>query len=401
MNILLRDFRTVVKDGKVVNFNIGTTAHCPGVIALLEKYLPECNVCVWASAPLSAPLRSMMMRRFPKVRIVFGSLDGNSPALEEAARWCDLLVGSGTSIAVSNDVQAFLRFCGKPFGAVGIGFASKDLELIEKGDFVFFRDSLALAAAEAAGVGVATGFVSDGAFEFDAADAVGAEAFLARHHLTPGKFACCLPRYRITPKWEFFPGATPPEDSIAYNKSMLVHDMTPLVKASCRVVRELGLKILLSPETEPATRLCKNELYAMFPDDVKPYVEYPEAFWEADLALGVYRQSRGLFGTEMHSQVMAIGNDIPAIVCYTEGFGSKSHIWTDLGLGEWLFDFDNRRDWEIFPDYVLKILSEKEYVVKMMRLAQKRLKKQFSFFADFIREKFMGTTLQSAISTLN
>ena len=39
-HILVRDFRTV-KDGKVVNFNIGTAAHCPGTLAVLMKRWPE------------------------------------------------------------------------------------------------------------------------------------------------------------------------------------------------------------------------------------------------------------------------------------------------------------------------------------------------------------------------
>ena len=51
-NILLRDFRTV-KDGRVINFNIGTAAHCPGTLAVLKKYLPsEVKITVWADAPV-------------------------------------------------------------------------------------------------------------------------------------------------------------------------------------------------------------------------------------------------------------------------------------------------------------------------------------------------------------
>ena len=38
--ILLRDFRTV-KNGEVVNFNIGTAAHAPGTLAVLKKHLGD------------------------------------------------------------------------------------------------------------------------------------------------------------------------------------------------------------------------------------------------------------------------------------------------------------------------------------------------------------------------
>ena len=389
IRILLRDFRKVVKNGEVVNFNIGTTAHGPGAIALLEKFLPECEICVWASAPLSAPMQRMMDRRFPDVKIVHGRLDGTAGAVEDAARWCDLLlIGPGTGIAVPRDVEAFTNFCGKPYAAAGIGFAGKDVEKMRKSAFIFLRDTVALAAAEQAELNVPIGFVPDGAFLFDAADDVGAAEFMKYHNLGKGKFVCCLPRYRFTPVWEFCPGEVPVPEKAAYNKSMVEQDMTPLVNAACRVVREKGWKVLLSPETEPATRLCCNELFSMFPEDVKPYIVVPERFWEADLALGIYKQSRGVWGIEMHSQVMAIGNNIPAIVCRTAEFGSKSQMWNDLGLGEWLVDFDKADDRERFPEVVMQMLNNADHTEKLLKQAQSVLQERFDFFGSFMREHY-------------
>ena len=389
IKILLRDFRKVVKDGRVVNFNVGTTAHGPGAITVLEKFLPECEVTVWASAPLSEPMQRMMERRFPRVKIVCGRLDGSSKAVEEAARWCDLLlIGPGTGIAVHRDVEDFTRFCRKPYAAAGIGFAAKDIEKMRQSGFIFLRDSAALAAAEKADLGVPIAFVPDGAFLFDASDDAGAVDFMRRHGLEKGKFVCCLPRYRYTPTWEFCPGETYPADRIAYNKSMVAQDMEPLVKAACRVVREKGLKVLLSPETEPAIRLCRNELLSMFPADVKPFIVVPDHFWEADLALGVYKLSRGVWGIEMHSQVMAIGNGIPAMVCRTKEFGSKSQMWVDIGLGEWLFDFDLASDRERFPEAVMQMLDNEEVSAKLVKHAQSVLQERFEFFGSFMREHY-------------
>ena len=389
IKILLRDFRKVVKDGKVVNFNVGTTAHGPGAITVLEKFVPECEVTVWASAPLSEPMQRMMERRFPDVKIVCGRLDGSSKAVEDAVHWCDLLlIGPGTGIAVHRDVEAFTKFCNKPYAAAGIGFAVKDIEKMRQSGFIFLRDSVALAAAEKAELGVPTAFVPDGAFLFDAADDAGAVEFMRRHGLEKGKFVCCLPRYRYTPTWEFCPGETYPEDRIAYNKSMIVQDMEPLVKAACRVVREKGLMVLLSPETEPAIRLCRNELLSMFPADVKPFIVVPDHFWEADLALGVYKLSRGVWGIEMHSQVMAIGNGIPAMVCRTKEFGSKSQMWVDIGLGEWLFDFDQASDRERFPEAVMQMLDNEEVSAKLVKHAQSVLQERFEFFGSFMREHY-------------
>lgn len=388
IKILLRDFRTVVKNGEVVNFNIGTTAHGPGAAAMLLKYLPECEIRVWASAPLSAPLQRMMARRFPDIRIVSGSLSA-SPEVQEAARWSDLLLpGPGTSIPTVGDVNDFVRFSSKPFGAAGIGYVPGDLKKIPPPGFLFFRDTAALAAAERDNLKVPTGFVPDGAFVFDAADEAEAAKFMAHHGLEKGRFVCCLPRYRKTPFWEFCPERPVPPGAIDHNRSMVKQDMTPLVEAACRAVREKHWKVLLSPETEPATRLCQNELFSMFPEDVKPFIAVPENFWEADLALGVYRHSRGLFGTEMHSQVMALGSGIPAMVCRTKEFGSKSQMWNDIGLEEWLFDFDSAADRQRFPEAVMQMFTQEERTRQLVEHARTILSERFGFFADFLRRHY-------------
>ena len=99
-NILLRDFRTV-KDGQVINFNIGTAAHAPATLAVLKKYLPpEVKITVWADAPLAPELAEMMARRFPEVLIVHGDLNNAPPEeLLKAVDEADLfLVSSGSTI---------------------------------------------------------------------------------------------------------------------------------------------------------------------------------------------------------------------------------------------------------------------------------------------------------------
>ena len=43
----------------------------------------------------------------------------------------------------------------------------------------------------------------------------------------------------------------------------------------------------------------------------------------------------------MHSQVMALGNGVPACVFRHSGFGSKSGMFRDVGVAEWLLDIDS------------------------------------------------------------
>ena len=45
--------------------NIGDVAHTPGVLALLEKYLPEAEVRLWPSS-VEDGVAGMLMRRAPR-----------------------------------------------------------------------------------------------------------------------------------------------------------------------------------------------------------------------------------------------------------------------------------------------------------------------------------------------
>lgn len=49
--------------------NIGDIAHTPGVLALLEKHLPEVEVRLWPSK-VDNGVEEMLMKRFPKLVIL-------------------------------------------------------------------------------------------------------------------------------------------------------------------------------------------------------------------------------------------------------------------------------------------------------------------------------------------
>ncbi len=108
--------------------NIGDIAHTPGVLALIETHLPDAEVILWASGDLNDDVARMEHRRFPKLRIVKGSIrdDGQASNAElgEAVAWTDFLLhGSGPSLVAARDVAAFLKQTGKPFGVYGITYS--------------------------------------------------------------------------------------------------------------------------------------------------------------------------------------------------------------------------------------------------------------------------------------
>ncbi len=191
--------------------NIGDIAHTPGVLALLEKHLPDAEVILWASGNLSDDVAAMEHRRFPKLRIVKGTIGEHGKAsnsdLGEAVQRADFLLhGSGPSLVAAKDVAAWIKHVQKPFGVYGITHGSflsgDDSDLLGKAEFVYFRDSVSLELAKTQGLKCPVlGFAPDGAFACDLRDDAKADAFLNEHQLEPGKFLCCLSRLRFTPYW--------------------------------------------------------------------------------------------------------------------------------------------------------------------------------------------------------
>ena len=343
-HILLRDFRTV-KDGMVINYNIGTAAHGPSTMAVLEKYLPDdVRITIWSSAPLETSFAQMMRRRFPDAEWVYGSLSDSDPdtsSLARAVAESDLfLVSSGSGIAVASSLREYKGKTGKPTAAYAIGYGTSQDDMQRDMDFIWFRDEPSLASArKRQAVPPVTGWAPDAVFDFDCVDEEGAAALMREGGLEPGRFICCIPGFRYTPRWEYF-GTPVIEDRQAVNEARELEENDILCRIITETVRERGLKVLICAEQIPELRLCREAVYERLPEDVREQCVLQQAWWSPDVALGVYRQSLCVCGIEMHSQVMAAGNGVPAVVFRHSGFGSKSEMWNTIGLGDWLLDID-------------------------------------------------------------
>ena len=289
----------------------------------------------------------------------------------------------GTSLVAAKDVAAFAKHTGKPFGVYGITHGSflsgDDKDLLSQAKFLFFRDSVSLELAKKQGVrSPIMDFAPDGAFACDLRDDAKAIEFLKAHGLLDQRFLCCLSRLRYTPYWTI-PSKKRPFDADrhARNEAMKEQDHAPLREAITLVVRETGLKVMLCPEDMTQMAVGKEMLYDKLPADVKPHVVWREKFWLTDEALSDYVRSAGLFGSEMHSPIMAVGNGIPAIVCRFEEQTSKGFMWKDIGLGDWLFDLDKAEDRGRVPETVLAMAQDFEAATaKTERARQFVLKRQ-------------------------
>ena len=335
--------------------NIGDIAHTPGVLALIEKHLPGVEVRLWPSK-VDNGVEEMLLARFPKVRIVKGP-----EALKAAFAECDFLLhGSGPSLVAEKDVARWARETGKPYGIYGITLSlqgstatspasdaaiNATVAVLSGAKFAYFRDSKSLGLAKQRGCTCPLmEFGPDGAFATDLRDDAKATAFLKANGLEDGQFLCCIPRLRFTPYWTIHKERAMDPVKHARNEALKEHDHAPHRQAIIEVLRQTKLKVLICPEDQTQMAVGKELLYDPLPADVKPRAVWRPNYWLTGEAISVYTRSAGLFGNEMHSPIMCIGNGIPAIVCRWAEQTSKGLMWRDIGLGDWLFDFDKEED---------------------------------------------------------
>lgn len=340
--------------------NIGDIAHTPGVLHLLEKYLPTAEVRLWPSN-VGNGVEEILRSRFPQVAILRGNAE-----IETAFQECDFFLhGSGPFLVAERDILRWTQATGKPYGVYGITFSernyspqplapeaiAKTIGVLNDARFVFFRDSPSLELARRLGCkSPVMEFGPDGAFATDLSDDARAAAFLQQNGLTEKKFLCCIPRYRFTPYWTIPSRKTPFDaEKNAANERHLEADHAPLREAIAEVVRKTDFKVLLCPEDQTQMALGKSALLDRLPDDVRERVVWRPDYWLTGEARSTYLRSGGLFGHEMHSPIMCIGAGIPAIVCRWQEQTSKGLMWKDIGLGNWLFDMDQ-------PEQVKKIV---------------------------------------------
>ncbi len=377
--------------------NIGDIAHTPGVLRLLERYLPEAELYLWPNR-LDNGVDALLRHHFPQLTIV--QSDGE---IAQAFAQCDFLLhGSGASLVREPDVVRWAEETGKPYGVYGITLPrqkSSDttatspaemaatIDVLSGASFVFFRDSKSLTLAQELGcTAPVMEFGPDGAFACDLRDDERAEAFLDEHGLEAGKFLCCIPRLRYTPFWTV-PSKNRAFDPVkhARNEEMKEHDHAPLREAIIQIVRETELKVLLCPEDETQMQVGKELLLEQLPDDVRQQVVWRPNYWLAGEAISTYVRSAGLFGNEMHSPIMCIGHGIPAIVCRWAEQTTKGYMWADIGLDKWLFDLDDESQVARVVPTVLEMARDPESsrakAINARQFVQKRQRETMAHLA--------------------
>ncbi len=348
--------------------NIGDIAHTPAMLALIEKHIPAAKVTFWPWYHVLPDNEVEMLRkRFPALVIAEGKLDASGKAstkeLEAAIATADIMLhNSGPATIGWADLTVFKKVFKKPFGVYGVTYGlygTPEKEILSEASFVYFRDSVSLQKAKDAGIHAPImEFTPDAAFSIDVTNDEKAIAFLTENKLEPGKFLCVIPKHRATPVWLHKHKNRPfDETRNARNEAMKEHDHIPLREAITEVVRKTGLKILIVHEDETQLPIGKEWLLDKLPEDVKKKCVWLNRPWLTDEAVSIYKRSAGMFSNEMHSPIMCIANGIPAIVVRWEEQSSKGFMWKDIGLTDWLFDFDKEDDVKRFVPAVLAMAT--------------------------------------------
>jgi hypothetical protein len=333
--------------------NIGDIAHTPGMLALLEKHLPETEVTLWPNK-LGPEVEQILSTRFPKLKIA-NTAEEKTAALAA----CDFFLhGSGPGIVGVKELYR-AKEAGKPYGIGGItlndGEIKNHSELLAGAQFVCLRDTDSLRALQASGFSRPVTFGPDATFALDIHDEPAAEALLKKHNLEPGRFLCVLPRLRWTPYWEIHPESRKPDpERIAVNEKYAEVDHAKLRDGLTAWVRQTGMRVFLVPEMTYAVPLLHPLLFDKLADDVKPHVTVMDRYWLTAEANSVYKRAAAILSCEQHSPIMGIANGTPAVMVRQPTDTRKGQMWRDIGRSDWLFEIDQSTGGQI-ADCIVKI----------------------------------------------
>lgn len=331
--------------------NIGDIGHTPGTLRFLERYLPEAKVILWA-VHTNAQVDAMLMKRFPTLEIVKGSLGEKDGAVRAAVARSDFFL-RGPGMGQSTDFMAYCNQLGKPWGLQGQSYfpdmvtgpgAEGRIALLNRAAFIYCRDSKTLRTLLDAGVKPPVlEFGPDGCFGIDVRDEEKALARLKKHGLEDKKF--------ITLQLRTHSPSSPGVDDKRPQKLNPLHPTPENIADDERRakvyrdlialwVKETGLKAVIAPEVHKEMEYNKKFVYDPLPDDLKRHVVNFDEFWNVDEACSFYARAHTVICHEPHTPIMALAVGTPMMHTFSEFHSPKCWMFKDIGLEAWAPEFD-------------------------------------------------------------
>ncbi len=330
--------------------NIGDIGHTPGTLRFLEQYLPEAKVILWA-ANTNEAVDAMLMKRFPKLEIVKGSLSKEGP-VQDAVKRADFFL-RGPGMGQPTDFMAYCNKIGKPWGLQAQSYfpdmvtgkdAEKRIALLNTAAFIYCRDSKTLKLLQDTGIKTPVlEFAPDGCFGIDVRDEEKALARMKKHGLEEKKF--------ITIQLRTHSPTSPGVDDKRPQKLNPLHPTPENIADDTRRakvyqdliamwVKETGWKVVIAPEVRKEMEYNKKFIYDTLPDDLKPHVVNFDEFWNVDEACSFYARAHTVICHEPHTPIMALAMGTPMMHTFSEFHSPKCWMFKDIGLEEWAPEFD-------------------------------------------------------------
>ncbi len=387
--------------------NIGDIAHTPGLLAIIEREIPQAQVILWPPS-VEGETEAMLRKRFPRMQIVKGGLNAqnapDSPELREAFRSADLLMhGSAASVSAQPQFEAWKAATGKPYGFFGVGFtlegeaAGRALNpamrtLLDHSAFLFTRETDSLANLKKAGIQAAQmEFAPDGTFSMDITDEPRANAYLQMTGLVPGRFIAMVPRLRYTPYQRIRKVDWTPEETkrrMEVNDKFAEQDHAKLREAAIAYVRKTGGKVLLCPEMTYEIDEMDRLLFDPLPADIKPNVVRRKTFWLPSEATSVYKHAVAVISCECHSPILAAIQSTPPLYIHQPEDGIKGQMWNDIGLHDWYFQVDQTTGEQI-ASRVLEIAAKPDTARKKAATAAAKAQGIQRSRMEFVRKSVL------------
>jgi polysaccharide pyruvyl transferase WcaK-like protein len=333
--------------------NIGDIAHTPGLLHVLETFLPDAKIILWKKSGYNKNVSEIYSRNFPKVRVLYGNVNDqkevDNPELLKVFNESDILLhGSGPLLVAADHLAAWVKITGKPFGVFGVTLQNPNeyhQELLKKAAFIYTRETHSIVHLKKAGIeGEHIAFAPDATFFLNIRDDKKAEHFLASNHLEAKKFICVIPRLRVTPYYKFNPNNAGWSDERikeveALNEKCKEWDHAKMREAMIAWVRETGNKVLVCPEMTYQVDIMDELLINPLPEDVKPFV-IKRGYWLPDEAASLYSLTYAVLSFECHSPIIAAANGTPFFYLRQPEDTIKGQMYYDLGFEDWVFEIE-------------------------------------------------------------
>lgn len=378
------------------DMNIGDIAHTPGLLHVLQTFLPKYNIILWKRRK-GDEADAMLRHHFPDIPLIYGNVDADknvdSAEVRKAFQQADMMLhGSGPAVVGQEHLEAWIEHTDKPYGILGTTIAEmkEGLErVLKQAAFVYTRETDSLQVLKKSGItGKRVGFAPDATFFMDIRDDRKAEKFLSDHGLEPKKFICAIPRLRYSPSYKFKKVNWSKERIKMVNEvnaATKERDHAKLREVMVAWVRKTGNKVLVCPEMTYQIDIMDELLIDPLPADVKPYV-VKRGYWMPDEAASVYAQAHTVVSFECHSPIMALFNRTPAFYLRQPTDTIKGQMYYDLGLDDWVFEIDDTSGQQI-TDALMQVRADYASAQEKIVLVNADIRKIYQQATDVIKKE--------------